>query len=193
MNIKKAVGEVIMKTLILPLLLLALGVTSAQAETCPDILNFTSQKLRSKETVDFCKAYQGKVILAVNTASQCGFTPQFKGLEALYQKYKDRNFIIVGFPSDDFHQEFSDEEKTSEVCYQNYGVTFPMFKASPVRGDDANAFFKKLAEQSGTAPKWNFYKYLIDAKGNVVESFASLTKPEDPALNYKIETLLKQP
>jgi len=173
---------------------LGLGLmATAQAETCPDLLNFTTQKLRSKEMVDFCKAYQGKVILAVNTASQCGFTPQFKGLEALYQKYKDRNFIIVGFPSDDFHQEFSDEEKTSEVCYQNYGVTFPMFKASPVRGNDANAFFKKLTEQSGTAPKWNFYKYLIDEKGNVVESFASLTKPEDPALNKKIEALLKQP
>ena len=130
------------------LLMLLLGVffeASAQAETCPDLLNFTAQKLRASETVDFCQAYQGKVILAVNTASQCGFTPQFKGLEALYQKYKDRNFVILGFPSADFHQEFSDEEKTSQVCYQNYGVTFPMFKASAVRGDDANAFFKKLA------------------------------------------------
>ena len=100
--------------------------------------------------MDFCQAYQGKVILAVNTASQCGFTPQFKGLEALYQKYKDRNFVILGFPSAEFHQEFADEQKTSEVCYQNYGVTFPMFKASAVRGADANAFFKKLAERSDT-------------------------------------------
>jgi len=166
---------------------------SAQAETCPDLLNFTAQKLRSKETVDFCQAYQGKVILAVNTASQCGFTPQFKGLEALYQKYKDRGLVILGFPSADFHQEFSDEQKTSDVCYQNYGVTFPMFKASPVRGDDANAFFKKLAERSGTAPKWNFYKYLIDAKGNVVESFASVTTPEDEGLRQKVESLLPKP
>jgi len=137
--------------------------------------------------------FKGKVILMVNVASQCGFTPQFKGLEALYQKYKDRNFVILGFPSADFHQEFADEQKTSEVCYQNYGVTFPMFKASPVRGDDANAFFKKLSERSGTTPKWNFYKYLIDKQGNVVESFASPTTPEDRELNQKIDALLKKP
>lgn len=180
-----------MKKLIPALIWLASG--QAQAETCPDLLNFTAQKLRSNETVDFCQAYQGKVILAVNTASQCGFTPQFKGLEALYQKYKDRNFVILGFPSSDFYQEFSDENKTSEVCYQNYGVTFPMFKTSPVRGKAANAFFKALAERSGTAPKWNFYKYLIDAKGNVIESFASMTKPEDQDLNQKIDALLKKP
>jgi len=182
-----------MKALLLLVVPFFFVVTAVQAETCPDLLNFTAQKLRSKETVNFCKAYQGKVILAVNTASQCGFTPQFKGLEALYQKYKDRNFVILGFPSDDFHQEFKDEDKTSEVCYQNYGVTFPMFKSSTVRGDDANAFFKKLAEHSGIAPKWNFYKYLIDSKGNVVESFASLTTPEDQELNQKIEALLKKP
>jgi len=175
------------------LLTFAFGLTAAQAETCPDLLNFTAQKLRSKETVDFCQAYQGKVILAVNTASQCGFTPQFKGLEALYQKFKDRNFVILGFPSADFHQEFTDEQKTSEVCHQNYGVTFPMFKPSAVRGADANAFFKKLAERSDTTPKWNFYKYLIDTQGNVVASFASPTTPEDRELNQKIEALLKKP
>ncbi|MFM8332499.1 MAG: glutathione peroxidase [Candidatus Methylumidiphilus sp.] len=178
------------------LLALSIGLgclASAQAETCPDILQFTAQKLRSKDSVDFCQAYQGKVILAVNTASQCGFTPQFKGLEALYQKYKDRNFVILGFPSNDFHQEFAQEEKTSDMCYINYGVTFPMFKASSVRGDEANAFFKKLTAQSGTAPKWNFYKYLIGPDGKVVESFASMTTPEDKGLIEKIEALLPKP
>jgi glutathione peroxidase len=176
------------------MVLFGLGLmASAQADTCPDLLDFTAQKLRSKETVDFCQAYQGKVILAVNTASQCGFTPQFKGLEALYQKYKDRGLVILGFPSADFHQEFDDEQKTAELCQQNYGVTFPMFKPGPVRGGDANAFFKKLAERSGTAPKWNFYKYLIDAKGNVVESYASMTAPGDEALRQKIESLLPKP
>lgn len=182
-----------MKKILLPLLSLVFFAGLADAETCPDLLHFTAQKLRSKETVDFCQAYQGKVILAVNTASQCGFTPQFKGLEALYQKYKDRGFVILGFPSDDFHQEFTEEEKTAGICYLNYGVTFPMFKTSPVRGGDANAFFKKLAERSGTTPKWNFYKYLIDANGNVVDSYASLTGPEDAGLNQKIETLLGGP
>lgn len=116
-----------------------------------------------------------------------------RGLEALYQKYKDRNFVILGFPSNDFHQEFNDENKTSDVCYKNYGVTFPMFKSSPVRGDEANGFFKKLAEKSGIAPKWNFYKYLIDNNGRVVESYASMTTPEDQQMNQKIEDLLKTP
>jgi glutathione peroxidase len=182
-----------MRAILLSIVLLGLSLGSAQAETCPDLLNFSAQKLRSKESVDFCKAYQGKVILVVNTASQCGFTPQFKGLEALYQKYKDRNFVILGFPSDDFHQEFSDEAKTAEVCHQNYGVTFPVFKSSPVRGDNANYLFKKLAERSGTTPKWNFYKYLIDANGKVVESYASMTTPEDEGLRQKIEALLQKP
>lgn len=165
----------------------------ALAESCPDILRFSAQKLRSKETVDFCQAYQGKVILAVNTASQCGFTPQFKGLEALYQKYKDKGFVILGFPSADFHQEFDDEAKTSEVCYANYGVTFPMFKPSSVRGEAANAFFKKLAAQSGTVPKWNFYKYLINVEGKVVEAVSPMTTPEDADLLAKIESLLAKP
>lgn len=179
-----------MKKLLL-LSMLVLG--SAQAETCPELLNFSAQKLRSAETIGFCEAYRGKVILAVNTASQCGFTPQFKGLEALYQKYKDKGFVILGFPSNDFRQEFAEEAKTSEVCYANYGVTFPMFKASAVRGSDANLFFKKLAEQSGTTPKWNFYKYLIDANGKVVDAFAPMTAPDDAALVSKIESLLAKP
>ena len=174
-------------SLLLPLLMFGF----AQADNCPDLLNFTAQKLRSTETVDFCKAYQGKVILAVNTASQCGFTPQFKGLEELYKKYKDRNFVVLGFPSNDFHQEFSDEKKTSEVCHLNYGVTFPVFKPSPVTGDNANGFFHKLTELSGTGPKWNFYKYLIDSKGQVVAAYPSTTTPEDERLIQKIEELTK--
>ncbi len=164
---------------------------SAQAETCPDLLNFTAQTLRGKETVDFCKAYQGKVLLVVNTASECGFTPQFKGLETLYQKYKDRNFVILGFPSNDFHQEFTDAKKTAEVCYQNYGVSFPMFKSSPVAGDKANVFFGKLAKLSGVAPAWNFHKYLIDAHGQVVKNYPSAIPPEDSRIIQTIEELTK--
>lgn len=160
-----------------------------QAETCADILQYKMQRLRSEEVIDFCSAYQGKVILAVNTASTCGFTPQFKGLEALYQQYKDQGLVILGFPSGDFFQEFDDPKKTAEVCYINYGVTFPMFEKSHVSGDKANTFFKNLSALSNTRPKWNFYKYLINRDGTKVESFSNFTKPEE--LNAQIEALLK--
>ncbi len=160
-----------------------------QAASCPDLLNFNMKKLRSDEQIDFCQAYSGKVILAVNTASTCGFTPQFKGLEALYQKYKDQGLIVLGFPSGDFKQEYDNAEETAKVCYLNYGVTFPMFSKSAVRGEDSNAFFKNLAKLSNTKPKWNFYKYLIAKDGNKVESFSSFTKPAE--LETKIQALLK--
>lgn len=162
----------------------------AAAAPCPELLQISQQKLRSNESIDFCQNYRGKVILAVNTASRCGFTPQFKGLEALYQKYKDRGLVILGFPSGDFFQEFDDAEETAKVCYVNYGVTFPMFAKSSVRGNNANAFFKKLAEISGTTPKWNFYKYLIAADGQTVEAFSNFTEPAE--LDTEIETLLLQ-
>ena len=174
------------------LLLMAMLTQPAIAENCPDLLQVSMEKLREAESVDFCHAYRGKVILAVNTASECGFTPQFKGLEALYRKYQAQGFVILGFPSGDFFQEFSDAEKTARVCYVNYGVTFPMFTKSVVRGDDANPFFRKLIGQSATSPKWNFYKYLIDRKGMVRAVFGSPTTPEDVELNRQIETLLSE-
>ena len=173
---------------LMPLCALLAG--SARAAECPPLLDFEARPLRGGEPVKFCEAYPGKVILAVNTASQCGFTPQFKGLEGLYQKYKDRGLVVLGFPSNDFFQEFSESDKTAKVCYLNYGVTFPMFAKSSVRGSGANPFFKRLAEQSGTSPKWNFYKYLVDAEGKVVAAYSSMTKPEDAGLAGKIEELL---
>lgn len=172
------------------LFLAALHIAPANAAECPPLLSYEAKPLRGSDPVNFCNAYQGKVILAVNTASQCGFTPQFKGLEALYQKYKDRGLVVLGFPSNDFWQEFSEAEKTAQVCYLNYGVTFPVFTASKVKGDEANPFFKQLAEQSGTTPKWNFFKYLIDGNGKVVAAYSSMTTPEDAELGQKIEGLL---
>ncbi len=149
----------------------------SESTSCPALLNFKAKKLHSTKTIDFCEAFKGKTLLVVNTASDCGFTPQFKDLEALYKKYKDKDFEVIGFPSDDFFQERDSEKETAEVCYINYGVTFTMLTSSPVRGSDANPFFKQLIEQSGTAPKWNFYKYLINDKGQVVESYNSKAKP----------------
>lgn len=155
---------------------------------CPTLLNFTAKKLHSTQEINFCEAFSGKTLLIVNTASDCGFTPQFKQLETLYQKYKDQNFEIIGFPSDDFFQERDSEEETAEICFINYGVTFTMLSSSSVRGNNANPFYQKLIAQSNTSPKWNFYKYLVNSKGEVVQSYNSKVKPLE-----QIETdLIKQ-
>jgi glutathione peroxidase len=161
------------------------------AETCPDVLNVKMNKLRSSEQIDFCQAFQGKVILAVNTASNCGYTPQFKGLETLYKKYKDKGLVVVGFPSNDFNQEFAEAEKTANVCYINYGVTFPMMETSQVKGAGANALFQKLINATHEAPAWNFHKYLIDRNGTSIAAFASNVTPEQ--LDSKISALLLAP
>ncbi len=162
---------------------------SVLSEQCPKLLNHEIQALRSSDKIDFCKSFQGKVVLAVNTASNCGFTPQFKGLEALYKKYKDQGLVVVGFPSNDFNQEFDDEAKTAEVCFINYGVTFPMMTKSAVSGEQANPFFAQLTNKTKTAPQWNFYKYLISRDGNTVTAHSNHVKPAD--LEESIQSLLK--
>lgn len=174
-------------------LALSLFAPAILAGECPPLLNISLTPLRGGDPVNFCEAYGGKVILAVNTASRCGYTPQFKGLESLYQKYKDRGFVILGFPSDDFKQEYSDAQKTAEVCYLNYGVTFPMFTKTQVTGKDANLLFKQLAAATGTEPGWNFYKYLIDHEGRVKSAYASRVTPESLELQRSIEVLLRPP
>jgi glutathione peroxidase len=129
--------------------------------------------------------YKGKVLLVVNTASQCGFTPQYKGLEALYKKYKDKGFAVLGFPSNQFgQQEPGPESEIAEFCEMNYGVTFPMFSKIDVNGDAAHPLYKYLTSTKkgllgSEAIKWNFTKFLIDKEGKVVERYAPTTKPED--------------
>jgi glutathione peroxidase len=168
-------------------LLLGSEVTAGQ---CPAFLNQDFKKLRSEQSINLCEAYAGKPLLIVNTASHCGYTPQFKGLEALNQKYRARGLVVVGFPSDDFKQEAKQEAETAEICYINYGVTFTMLSPSVVTGRNANPVFKELARKS-TEPSWNFNKYLVSADGKVVRHFDSNVKPDSAQLNQAIEQLLE--
>jgi glutathione peroxidase len=162
---------------------------SAWAGSCPAYLNHDFQKLHSTERINICNAYNGRPLLIVNTASHCGFTPQFKGLEALHEQYKDRGLVVIGFPSDDFNQEARDEAETAQVCYVNYGVTFTMLSPLPVTGRAANPVFRELARQSHE-PTWNFNKYLVKPDGTVTAYFDSDTTPESATMHQSIEQLL---
>ena len=171
-------------------LALSLMAGPVAAEQCPALLDHELPKLRSKETINLCGQFHGKALVVVNTASFCGFAPQFKGLEALYQRYKDDGLAVLGVPSDDFFQESDDAAETAEVCYVNFGVTFPMAQTQPVRGSDATPLFKELAKQAGGAPRWNFYKYVVDRDGQVVDYFSSKVEPDDPKLIAAVEKAL---
>jgi glutathione peroxidase len=132
----------------------------------------------------------GKVILVVNTASYCGFTSQYKGLEALHSKYKDKGLVILGFPSNDFSQEPGNSKEIAEFCYNTYGVKFPMFSKTAVKGKEAHPLFAALIKTSGKAPSWNFNKYLIDREGKLVSHYGSTTGPSDKTMQAAIEKAL---
>ena len=167
----------------------AMLATSSALATCPDYLDHDLRKLHSKDQVNLCEVAQGKPMLIVNTASHCGFTGQFRGLEALHKEYADDGLVVVGFASNDFRQEAKDEAAAAEVCYVNYGVTFTMIAPSHVKGPEANPVFDELARQT-EAPSWNFNKYLVDADGKVVSHFGSSTRPDSDALTSAIESVL---
>ncbi|MEQ1546602.1 glutathione peroxidase [Methyloglobulus sp.] len=160
-----------------------------KAGQCPEYLNQHIQKLHSAKTLNICEAYAGKPLLIVNTASHCGFTPQFSGLEKLYKQYKDKGLVVLGFASNDFNQEAKDEQEISNVCFINYGVTFDMFAPIKVTGESAHPLFKALAAQT-REPAWNFNKYLVNADGKVVQYFDSQVTPNSPAMKQAIEQLL---
>ncbi len=147
------------------------------------------RRLHSGETVDLAKQFSGQPVLVVNTASHCGYTGQFKELEAVHQQYKDKGLKVVGFSSDDFKQEADSEAEAAEVCFVNYGVSFDMFASIHVRGAQAHPLFRELARQS-EAPRWNFHKYVIDRNGKVVAAFSSSVEPDSAEVRKAIEKVL---
>ena len=162
---------------------------SINALACNDLLDTEMRVLDSSETVNLCK-FEEKVILVVNVASRCGYTYQYATLQKLYEEYKDEDFVILGIHSRDFMQVYSNEEDVAEFCSTEYGVNFPMFATAKVRGKKAHPFYKKLADESGISPKWNFNKYLISRDGSVVSTYGSSVKPDSVELTSDIEKLL---
>ncbi len=171
-----------------PMLLLALGLLVGTSAQAADLLDVSYRPLAGKGEVNLAKQYGGKVLLVVNTASKCGFTPQYEGLEALQRKYAARGFSVLGFPSNDFKgQEPGDETQIQEFCTLTYGVKFPMFQKVVVTGPQATPLYRSLATATGVSPGWNFHKYLIGRDGRVVAQFPSKVTPDDPKLVAAIE------
>jgi len=162
---------------------------AAAPASCPALLKHSVPRLQDDKPQALCQ-YAGKVLLVVNTASYCGFTSQFEGLEALNAKYAARGLVVLGFPSNDFKQEDADAKKTADVCFNTYGVKFPMFTTTPVRGKDAHPLFAQLAQATGQSPSWNFNKYLVDRQGKPVAHFGSSTGPTSTALVSAVEKAL---
>tara|TARA_Y100000768_G_scaffold388148_1_gene382445 strand:+ start:2293 stop:2838 length:546 start_codon:yes stop_codon:yes gene_type:complete len=179
------------KLLLFSGMLLLIMVMDSSADQCPKALDFEIKRLGEEKVENLCQ-YKGNVILVVNTASKCGFTPQYEGLEKLYSEKKDQGFVVLGFPSHDFYQEPAPEQDIKEFCNLTYDVKFPMFTKVNVRGDKAHPFYKNLAAETNSSPKWNFWKYLINKKGRVVESYSMVTNPNGAKLEKKIDQLLKE-
>lgn len=171
------------------LILVSVLLVSSYSYACSDLMDTEMRILDSSETVNLCE-YSDQVVLVVNVASRCGYTYQYASLQKLYEDYKDDGFVVLGVPSRDFMQEYSDETDVAEFCSTEYGVDFPMFATSKVRGKKANALYKKLIDQSGVSPSWNFNKYLITRDGKVASTFGSKVKPDSPELISKIKELL---
>ncbi|MGZ8500455.1 MAG: glutathione peroxidase [Candidatus Binatia bacterium] len=172
------------------LMAFAFAAPSPAAEPpCPLILDHKFANLMD-ESISLCQ-FRGKVALIVNTASECGYTPQYDGLEKLYRRYSDKGFVVLGFPANDFGaQEPGSNKQIAQFCQVNYGITFPVFAKTAVVGANANRLFRQLATRTGQPPKWNFHKYLVDKTGQQITAFASAVEPEDRRLIAQIEKLL---
>ena len=170
--------------------LLLMAVTNISASDGA-LLDQDFRRLASDEVVNLSETYAGNVLLVVNTASKCGNTPQYDGLEALYEEYGDAGLVVLGFPSNDFMgQEPGTEEQIQEFCRLTYKVKFPMFEKVTVKKGKAHPFFDQLAAAAGTHPTWNFHKYLIGRDGNVIAEFSPRTQPYDDDLVAEIESAL---
>ena len=164
---------------------------TAASRACPVILQHRFLRLQDETPQDLCQ-YAGKAVLVVNTASFCGFTGQYEGLEALYAKYQRRGLVVLGFPSNDFgKQEPGSSKEIADFCFNTYGVKFPMFAKTVVAGDARNPFYAALFKATGQAPKWNFHKYLLDRNGKVLGSYGSEVKPDNATLLAAIEQALR--
>src|SRR5688572_17404065 len=185
----RVMHRVLTFTVALVVFLLASPMTAA---ACPPLLDHKLSTL-TEDAVPLCR-YQGKVLLVVNTASQCGYTPQYDGLEKLHRRYKDKGLVVMGFPSNDFGaQEPGSNKDIARFCEVNYGVSFPMFAKSPVAKGTVNPCYERLAQASGSRPRWNFHKYLVDRKGEKVLAYESAVTPNDPKFIRDIERLIAQP
>ncbi len=163
--------------------------SSAAESACPSVLDHKFANLMD-EPISLCQ-FRGKVLLIVNTASECGYTPQYEGLEALYRRYRDKGFAVLGFPANDFGgQEPGANKEIAQFCRVNYGITFPMFAKTSVVGANANPLYRALAARTGKPPRWNFHKYLLDRSGQPVGAFESAIEPADPRVTAQIEKLL---
>lgn len=175
------------------LLLLSLNTPSLAAEACPATLDHQRKLLASEQQQNLCKQYLGNVVLIVNTASKCGYTYQYEGLEELYKKNKSRGLVVLGFPSNDFaNQEPGNEQQIQDFCRLTYDVKFPMFSKTHVAKGTQDPLYNTLAEQAGEYPKWNFHKYLLDRNGKLVGSYNSKVEPQSEELIRAIEEQLKK-
>ena len=139
------------------------------------------------------RKFNGKAVLLTNTASRCGFTTQYSDLEKLHQAYKNKGLVVIAVPSNDFNQELSSNSKVKKFCDVNFGLTLPMTEVTSIRGKEAHPFYRRLKQEHNFQPKWNFYKVLLDKKGNFRASFNSFTKPDSPSLLKEVDEVLKQP
>ena len=159
-------------------------------DACPEVLNYSFNRLQTGKPESLCQ-YRGKVVLIVNTASYCGYTHQYEGLEALYRKYKSRGLVVVGFPSNDFgDQEPGSNKEIAEFCRLTYGVEFPMFEKSSVTSIKTNPLYAELLARTGQSPQWNFHKYLVDRDGKQVTSFGTRVEPDNGDLIGAVERML---